>query len=86
VRHRVSEPECCSLGATVALHVARRGGSVATAASGTYFGPIFTPAYVESRLANSSTALERARWQGVDASGRQRVYARNRAVSFRSRP
>jgi pimeloyl-ACP methyl ester carboxylesterase len=54
-----------SLGATIALHFAKRGEPVATVASGSYFGPIFTPTYVESWLADSSTELERARWQGL---------------------
>jgi pimeloyl-ACP methyl ester carboxylesterase len=54
-----------SLGATIALHLAKRDRPVATVASGSYFGPIFTSAYVESWLAKASTELERARWHGL---------------------
>ena len=56
-----------SFGATVALHLAKNSIAAATVAAGTYFGPIFTPAYVEARLSTSLSALERARWSGLES-------------------
>jgi pimeloyl-ACP methyl ester carboxylesterase len=54
-----------SLGATVALHLASRGKASATIAAGTYFGPIFTQAFVDSRTAASHSELDRARLRGM---------------------
>lgn len=54
-----------SLGATVALHFAKKSKAAATIAAGTYFGPIFTSAYVEARLSETSSANERARLLGL---------------------
>ena len=54
-----------SLGATLALHLAARGKAQATVAAGTYFGPIFTPAYVQAGIANASGEVDRARLQGM---------------------
>lgn len=54
-----------SFGATVALHLAKQGIVAATVAAGTYFGPIFTPAYVQARLAEAPSDLARARWSDL---------------------
>jgi pimeloyl-ACP methyl ester carboxylesterase len=54
-----------SLGATVALHLASRGKVTATVGAGTYFGSIFTRPYVQSRIAEASTEVERARLLGM---------------------
>ena len=40
---------------------------VGTIAAGTYFGRIFTSAYVEARLSEASDALQRARWSGLES-------------------
>lgn len=56
-----------SFGATVALHLAKNTMATATAAAGTYFGTIFTSAYVAARLSEASSALESARWTGLES-------------------
>jgi pimeloyl-ACP methyl ester carboxylesterase len=56
-----------SLGATVALHLATCAMAAATIAAGTYFGPIFTSAYVGARRAEASRAVDRARWSGLES-------------------
>jgi len=54
-----------SLGATVALHFASRGQAQATVAAGTYFGPIFTSACVQARIAEATREVDRARLLGM---------------------
>jgi pimeloyl-ACP methyl ester carboxylesterase len=54
-----------SLGATLALHVAARGIVQATVAAGTYFGPIFTPAFVQAGIAKARGKVDRARLRGM---------------------
>ena len=56
-----------SFGATLALHFAKRGRVAATVAAGTYFGRIFTPAYVEARRSATTSELQRARWSGLES-------------------
>jgi pimeloyl-ACP methyl ester carboxylesterase len=72
-----------SIGATVALHNATRAEVAATVAAGTYFGPIFTHSYIESRLSEGPGVIDRARllgmgtWPGVQPDqirGRFLVY------------
>src|SRR4029453_1400756 len=55
-----------SFGATVALHLSKRAMAAATIAAGTYFGPIFTAAYVGAKLTETVHALDRARWSGLE--------------------
>jgi hypothetical protein len=55
-----------SLGATVALHLASTGNVVSTVAAGTYFGPIFTPSYVQARIAEATGEVDRARMRGME--------------------
>jgi len=54
-----------SLGATVALHLAKHTVVAATLAAGTYFGQIFTSTYVQARLSEAHNALARCRWSGL---------------------
>jgi pimeloyl-ACP methyl ester carboxylesterase len=54
-----------SLGATVALHLAKDEVVAATVAAGTYFGQIFTSTYVQARLSEAQNALVRSRWSGL---------------------
>jgi pimeloyl-ACP methyl ester carboxylesterase len=54
-----------SLGATLALHMAARGKVQATIAAGTYFGPIFTTAFVQAGISKASGDVDRARLQGM---------------------
>jgi len=56
-----------SFGATLALHLAKNTMVARTVAAGTYFGPIFTSAYVEARLSEATGALQRARWSGLES-------------------
>ena len=56
-----------SLGATIALHLAKSTSVAATVAAGTYFGPIFTPTYVEARRTEARSELERVRWSGLES-------------------
>ena len=56
-----------SLGATIALHLAKSTSVAATVAAGTYFGPIFTPTYVEARRTEARDALQRTRWSGLES-------------------
>jgi pimeloyl-ACP methyl ester carboxylesterase len=55
-----------SFGATLALHLAKNTLVARTVAAGTYFGQIFTSAYVEARLSEVTGALQRARWSGLE--------------------
>jgi pimeloyl-ACP methyl ester carboxylesterase len=54
-----------SLGATLALHMAAGGNVQSTVAAGTYFGPIFTPAYVQAGISKATGDADRARLQGM---------------------
>jgi pimeloyl-ACP methyl ester carboxylesterase len=54
-----------SLGATVALHLASRGKVAATIAAGTFFGPIFTPAFIKAGTAEASGEIDRSRLLGM---------------------
>ena len=54
-----------SFGATLALHLAKNAMVAGTVAAGTYFGPIFTSAYVEVRLSEASDVIQQARWSGL---------------------
>ena len=54
-----------SLGATLALHLAARGKVQATIAAGTYFGPIFTTAFVQAGISKASGDVDRARLRGM---------------------
>ena len=56
-----------SFGATRACHLAKNTIVVGTITAGTYFGRIFTSAYVEARLSEASDALQRARWSGLES-------------------
>jgi pimeloyl-ACP methyl ester carboxylesterase len=56
-----------SFGATVALHLAKSAMVSRTVAAGTYFGSIFTSAYVEARLTEATAAVQRARWSGLES-------------------
>jgi len=56
-----------SFGATLALHLAKNAAVARTAAAGTYFGPIFTSAYVEARLSEATSVLQRVRWSGLES-------------------
>ena len=56
-----------SLGATLALHMAARGKAQATVAAGTYFGTIFTPAYVQAGIATATGEVDRSRLRGMAA-------------------
>ena len=54
-----------SLGGTLAIYLSSRGKAVATVAAGTYFGPIFTPAYVQAGISRASGEVDRARMRGM---------------------
>ena len=55
-----------SFGGTLGLHLAARSPRLRRAVvAGTYFGHLFTDAYVQRRLAETVQPVARARWQGV---------------------
>jgi pimeloyl-ACP methyl ester carboxylesterase len=55
-----------SFGGTLGLHLAARSPRLQRAViAGTYFGRLFTDAYVQRRLAEAALPVVRARWQGV---------------------
>jgi pimeloyl-ACP methyl ester carboxylesterase len=54
-----------SLGATVALHYAKRGRARLTIAAGTYFGPMFTTSYIEKQLTMTDDPVTKARLKGL---------------------
>src|SRR5256886_3536192 len=57
-----------SFGGTLGLHLAARSSRLHCAViAGTYFGRLFTEAYVQHRLAEAVRPVERARWQGVQS-------------------
>ena len=57
-----------SFGGTLGLHLAARSPRRQRAViAGTYFGRLFTEAYVQRRLAEAMRPVERARWQGVQS-------------------
>ena len=57
-----------SFGGTLGLHLAARSSRLQRAViAGTYFGRLFTEAYVQRRLAEAVQPVMRARWHGVQA-------------------
>ena len=57
-----------SFGGTLGLHLAARSPRLQRAMiAGTYFGRLFTDAYVQRRLAEAVVPVVRARWQGVQS-------------------
>ena len=57
-----------SFGGTLGLHLAARSSRLHRAViAGTYFGRLFTEAYVQRRLAEAVRPVVRARWQGVQS-------------------
>ena len=57
-----------SFGGTLGLHLAARSPRIRRAViAGTYFGRLFTEAYVQRRLAEAVLPVLRARWQGVQS-------------------
>jgi dienelactone hydrolase len=54
-----------SLGATVALHYAKRGSAKLTVGAGTYFGPIFTDSYIDKQLVMAADPVTKARLNGL---------------------
>jgi pimeloyl-ACP methyl ester carboxylesterase len=57
-----------SFGGTLGLHLATRSPRLQRAViAGTYFGRLFTAAYVERRLTEAVQPVMRARWQGVQS-------------------
>ena len=57
-----------SFGGTLGLHLAVRSPRIRRAViAGTYFGRLFTDAYVQRRLADAVVPVVRARWQGVQS-------------------
>ena len=57
-----------SFGGTLGLHLAARSPRLHRAViAGTYFGRLFTEAYVQRRLAEAVRPVEQARWQGVQS-------------------
>jgi hypothetical protein len=57
-----------SFGGTLGLHLAACSPRLRRAViAGTYFGRLFTEAYVQRRLAEAVQPVVRARWQGVQS-------------------
>jgi pimeloyl-ACP methyl ester carboxylesterase len=57
-----------SFGGTLSLHLAARSSRCQRAViAGTYFGRLFTEAYVQRRLAEAVQPVMRVRWQGVQS-------------------
>jgi pimeloyl-ACP methyl ester carboxylesterase len=57
-----------SFGGTLGLHVAAHSPRLRrTVIAGTYFGRLFTDAYVQRRLAEAVQPVVRARWQGLQS-------------------
>jgi pimeloyl-ACP methyl ester carboxylesterase len=57
-----------SFGGTLGLHLAARSPRLQRAViAGTYFGRLFTEAYVQRRLAETVRPVWRARWQGLQS-------------------
>jgi len=57
-----------SFGGTLGLHLAARSPRLQRAViAGTYFGRLFTDAYVQRRLAEAVQSVVRARWQGAQS-------------------
>lgn len=55
-----------SLGATVALHFSKENANIVKSAfiAGTYFGPIFTDTYIEKRISETTSLIDKARLNG----------------------